>query len=222
MSTTIDAELLRQLDSIPGATPTAVNLEMLRLASELDHPAPIVEVGVYKARNTCWLAAGAGLAAVGAHVIGVDPWDLLEGPGADPSYMESIHARGLRVSFSSVRTRDAAQHHVMSMGYHRWTTLWREFSTEAARRWGSDGAPLAASGRIGLLYIDGDHRHEAVVDDIHAWVPLCEDGATVTFDDYCAPFSGVVAAVNEAVRDGVLSAPHVVAGRLAVCRKLER
>ena len=47
-------------------------------------------------------------------------------------------------------------------------------SLSAARDWSSE---------IGLLYIDGDHRYEAVRDDFLAWSPFLADGAVLVLHD---------------------------------------
>src|SRR5690606_27245307 len=52
----------------------------------------IVEIGVYRARTTCWLASGAQ-SGHGAHVWGVDPWDLPQHDPVKPKFRDSKQRR---------------------------------------------------------------------------------------------------------------------------------
>lgn len=49
---------------------------------------------------------------------------------------------------------------------------------------------------IDLLYIDGDHDRQAVIDDFRAWSPVLREGAMVILDDFTHPeYPGVREAV---------------------------
>ena len=52
-------------------------------------------------------------------------------------------------------------------------------SHDAARTY--SGAP------IGLLFIDGWHSTEAVLDDYQSWAPHLAEDATIVFDDHTHP-----------------------------------
>ena len=58
-------------------------------------------------------------------------------------------------------------------------------STQGAVYWRSHGGQP-----IDLLFIDGSHSLQEVVDDINAWVPLLRPGGTVLFHDYDVPDRG--------------------------------
>lgn len=49
---------------------------------------------------------------------------------------------------------------------------------------------------IGFVYIDGDHREDAVADDIATWWPLLKPGGILAGHDFCPPYPGVEAAVR--------------------------
>src|SRR5690606_37518394 len=92
----------------------------------------ILEIGVFRARTTCWLAHGAK-SGKGAHVWGVDPWDL---PTASQP----------KGKFRDPKQRRLAQQHVHEAGVRSQVTLVQAFSVDFARGW--------TGPRIGLIYID--------------------------------------------------------------------
>jgi cephalosporin hydroxylase len=64
----------------------------------------------------------------------------------------------------------------------------------AARAWNG--------GAIRLLFIDGDHRYEAVKQDFELWSPHVAAGGCVVFDDATEHYPGVVQFINELRADG--------------------
>lgn len=50
---------------------------------------------------------------------------------------------------------------------------------------------------IDLLYIDGCHKYESVIEDIKLWAPKVKSGGLIAGDDYGGDFVGVTKAVNE-------------------------
>lgn len=50
---------------------------------------------------------------------------------------------------------------------------------------------------IDLIYVDGDHMHDAVVRDISLWWPKVKIGGYMVFDDYGSPSFGVTQAVDK-------------------------
>ncbi len=66
----------------------------------------------------------------------------------------------------------------------------REFSVEAAE--------LFDDSSLDFVYIDGNHKLEAVQADIEAWCPKVKEGGLVSGHDYC--FEGVQPVVDDAVR----------------------
>lgn len=56
---------------------------------------------------------------------------------------------------------------------------------------------------IDFLYIDGDHRYEAVLADLRAWWPWLADGAVICGDDYDDPLSPGVRRAWEAFGEEV-------------------
>jgi predicted O-methyltransferase YrrM len=63
-------------------------------------------------------------------------------------------------------------------------------STEAAKDF--------KAGSLGFVYIDADHTHKAVKEDIAAWLPKIKRGGMIGGHDYCfASYPGVIDAVLE-------------------------
>lgn len=48
-----------------------------------------------------------------------------------------------------------------------------------------------------IVYIDGEHTYEGVLNDIKCWLPKVKEGGYICGDDYIAGWPGVVQAVNE-------------------------
>lgn len=85
-------------------------------------------------------------------------------------------------------SREAFLWNVAAVGLAEWVVPVMRTSREAREDW--DGSPVR------LLFVDGDHSHSAVRDDIALWVPLVVAGGLVFFDDY-QNMSGVERAVGE-------------------------
>jgi predicted O-methyltransferase YrrM len=199
---------LKQLASAKGLTPHEACLELAELARVVPPDQVIVEIGVYMARSTVYLAYGAQTGNK-AHVYGIDPWDLPgdRGPyGADPTGTQPH-----RVQFTATRTLQAARREVRRHGMRDDITLYREFSADVAARW--EPRP-----KIGLLYVDGDHRYDFVRGDLEAWAPNLAPDAMIVFDDYADTHPEVIQAVQDMVSDGLLEPVSVRHGRLAVTK----
>lgn len=52
-------------------------------------------------------------------------------------------------------------------------------------------------GRIDMIFIDGDHRYEAVKNDINLALGMVRAGGIISGHDYCPEWSGVKRAVDE-------------------------
>lgn len=183
--------------------PTAVRLG--RIAGDVPADQCVVEIGVFLARTTAFLATGA-LAGNGAHVYGIDPWDL---PGERYPYQwlndGGRKRRQIRQMFTLTSTREQAEQLISDAGLEDQVTLIREFSTKAAAEW--DG-PL-----IGLLMVDGDHRPEHVRADWEAWRHHLAPDAVIAWDDYHPGWPGVKQVVDELVANREIVLTEVIERR---------
>jgi len=184
-------------DLLTSLTPRGACEHLYDLASKVPKTQVIVELGVYRARTTVWMAAGAQ-AGRGAHLYAIDPWDH---PAHDP----------LKPKFGMSKQREIAEAYVVEQGHTDHVTLTQGFSAQVGQHW--DGP------KVGLLYVDGDHTYEGVMADWDAWSPHLVGTATVVWDDYLHPsHPGVRKAVDALVQRGDLTGMHVVADRIAVTR----
>jgi predicted O-methyltransferase YrrM len=132
------------------------------LAREGPGDGAIVEIGSYLGNSTIYLAAGS-MAVHREEVHAVDPHteqSMTELPTRIPAsdtFLENLSRFGVR-------------EHVV---YHR------RPSSEAARLW--DHGPVR------LLYIDGLHTYESVIEDMTCWRPHLAADHVVVFDEYLWP-----------------------------------
>lgn len=160
----------------------------------------IVEVGVFRGKSLLALAEGS-LAGNRALVWGIDPWNLVR--PSKPKYRsdETFH-----YAYRAISTSPAAS----------LITPVKSFGVDVARAW--DLFPPSL--RVGLLYVDADHRYEPVLEDYRSWKPHLAPNALLCWDDYHSDFPGVIRAVDELYERGEITKPERAPGcsRLAVAR----
>lgn len=185
---------------VAGATPEDIGIALADFAMVVPKDQAIVELGVYRGRTALQMAWGAQQGN-GAHVWAIDAWDL-PGNTYDPP-------------FTDPGTRKWAHYWIQSLGYSNHITLVQRFSTEAASAWSFE----SPDGKVGLLFVDGDHSYEGARGDILAWSPHLAPGAVIAVDDYGHPdWPGVAQAVDALVAEGVLAPIEIYHDRLAVTR----
>jgi len=164
------------------------------LAGQVLADQAIVEIGVFMARTTVFLAHGAR-AGHGANVYGIDPWDL---PGERYPYKWLNHpTKGkTRKLFTKPGTRHLAEQTVARSGVKDQITLIRGFSVEVAKSW--EGP------EVGFLFIDGDHQENMVRADWEAWHSHLAPNAVVAFDDYHKDYPGVTTVVDDLAAAGAI------------------
>jgi hypothetical protein len=68
----------------------------------------------------------------------------------------------------------------------------------------TEAAALIADGSQDFVFIDADHRYEAVRDDLAAWLPKVRGGGLICGHDYSNGFPGVNRAVSEKLQGRVV------------------
>jgi predicted O-methyltransferase YrrM len=186
----------RHFRKVRGATPDEIMMTIADFAVQVPPDQEIVELGVFQGRTSLMLAWGARQGH-GAHVTGIDAWDL-DGNDYGPPFTDpGSHAW--------------AKHNVMALGYNDRITLVRNFACDAAAVW--DGPP------VGLLFVDDDHSYAGARGAITSWAPNLAPGATIAVDDYGHPdWPGVKEAVDALVAEGVLEPIQIFHDHLAVTR----
>lgn len=171
---TLPDDLKVRLAALEGLISERTGLRLADLAAQVPVTHAIVEVGSFKGKSTCYLGAGSR-AGAGAQVFAVDPWDL-DG---------NIYGKH---GFTDPTVRKLFADQIAGCGLEAQITPIRGFSVDVASKW---------TGRIGLLYIDGDHEYTSVRNDFTAWRPHFDAATTVVFDDYATRNKGVTRYVDE-------------------------
>lgn len=137
----------------------------------------IVEIGSYRGRSTVALGRGS-----------------LDGHGV-PVFAIEPHAPFTGILGGRFGPADAGAFHqaMVDSGCYHVVRLVSLPSEQAARGWQS---PIA------LLWIDGDHREDAVRRDVESWWPHLLAGARVVFDDAADPALGPSRVVAELLARG--------------------
>jgi predicted O-methyltransferase YrrM len=190
----------REFKEVRGATPDEIGMTLADFATQVPEDQEIVELGVFQGRTALIMAWGAKQGH-GAHVTGIDPWDL-EGNVYDPPFTEADSRRW-------------AEYRIRELGYSDRVLLIHNFSADVADNWEA----LNGAQKVGLLYVDGDHTKEGARRDIVSWAPHLVPGAVIAVDDYGHPdWPGVGQAVDELVAEGFLEPIELYHDRLAVTR----
>lgn len=111
------------------------------------------------------------------HLLAVDPFDDSRW-GGGPGAFDMFEANIARLAVPGVET-------------------FRGLSSEAATAW--PGNP------IGLLFIDGAHDRESVLQDVDGWKPYLAEGATVVFHDAFSSIGVTVAITQRILTDRSLT-----------------
>lgn len=188
--------LPRHFKTVRGATPDEIGVTLADFATQVPADQEIVELGVFQGRTALMMAWGASQGA-GAHLTGIDAWDLPGNTYGPP--------------FTDPESYALAKYNVMSLGYNDRIMLVRGFASGAAAVW--------TGGPIGLLFVDDDHSYEGATRAVKYWAPHLAPGAVIAVDDYGHPdWPGVREAVDELVAEGVLAPVQIFHERLAVTR----
>jgi predicted O-methyltransferase YrrM len=137
-----------------------------------------VEIGSYRGKSACYIGRAMPKTA---HLHCIDPW-----------------ADSLGVYEEQYRTEEnfeVFKGNVRMCGLEFRVTPLRYFSHEVLEWW---------SDPISLLYIDGGHKYEEVLQDIDGFAPHVVSGGVILFDDYSEAFPGLMRAVNERFNDVIL------------------
>lgn len=187
---------LAALGKLDGLITNDVGEYLYMLASKTPADQAIVEVGAWKGKSTCYLAAGRR-DGQGGRVFSVDPWS------ADVQEWSRYHPSAKLAEW---------QAQVDAMGFTATATPLQGRSVDVAKTW--DHGP------IGFLYIDGDHERSAVLADWEAWRPHLAKTTVVVFDDYGVSHNPDVKPVVHELQqsDDLIIWEIAAGGRIAVCQ----
>lgn len=180
------ASLHRGFLRTPGETDEDKLLALTAIARLLPQ-GDVVEIGSLYGRSAYALSRLAQHYGIGATVC-VDPWRMEQiedqGPAAQNLYDGRRHIDLDHVFAQFCATACEAG----AMGYIRAPSVQAVGAYRAAAERGQlhnpELPPLAVTGRIALLHIDGNHRYDHVVQDIATWAPMLVPGGWLLLDDY--------------------------------------
>ena len=158
------------------------------IASKLNNPKTIVEIGSWVGVSTCYIAAGLASNSK-AHIFGVDTFK-----GTTINEVASV-AWNKSVSNMGGTTLNRFIENVKLTGFEKKISPIVSESHIAAKKWKNE---------IDFLFIDGDHFYESVKKDFDAWFPYLSSDGVLAFHDYDEKHPEVVKFVDE-VKDIHLS-----------------
>jgi predicted O-methyltransferase YrrM len=171
--------------SIEGFT-RPIELSLLyHLALLGQGPGEVVEIGSYLGRSTVVLAQAVADAGMG-QVVAVDPHTGALGIGPPRA------------------TDQEFRRNIARCGLDQHVKLVHATSVDAAKQW--------RGGSVRMLFVDGWHSYEAVIEDVIAWAPFLTPAATVVFDDY--PHPAVRAAIQRLNADDVIGGAQLIVGKM--------
>lgn len=190
----------RHFRQVRGATPDEIGMTIADFATQVPPDQEIIELGVFQGRTALMMAWGASQGR-GAHLTGIDAWDLPGNTYGPP--------------FTDPGSETWARHHMRAFGYADRVTLVKGFAGEVAKTWNGPA--------VGLLFVDDDHSCEGARSAILGWAPHLAPGAIIAVDDYDHPdWPGVREALESLEAEGVIDPPEIFHDRLAVTRLAEK
>jgi len=159
--------------SVEGQVSRAEVGMLIELARNAAPGTAIVEIGTFRGRSTTALALGSMLGPRN-RVFAIDPHEEFTGVFGGHFGPED---------------QAALYRNIVRTGIGDLVAVVSRPSMATARSW--------TDKNIGLLWIDGDHRYEAVSTDYDAWSGFVVAGGTVAFHDCSAP--GVARLIDELV-----------------------
>lgn len=190
----VSRDLLRTI-SAEGMVMPDECLLLMRMASQVRDGA-IVEIGSYRGRSTIALATGS---ARGARI---------------PVYAVDPHESFTGVLGARFGPDDLTQftRNIERAGVADLVVPVVDTSANAAAKW---------NGAIELLWIDGDHRYEAVRQDFELWSEFVVAGGRIALDDSTVAGLGPNTLVGEVVSDGAFRVLEIV-GKVTVVARVDR
>ncbi len=171
--------------SIDGWLSVDEAIELYELARSLPHERPVVvEVGSWQGRSSVCLARGLH-GKIAPRLACIDPFDASGDDASAGDY--DARARSLDASL-----RATFESNLRAAGVARIVDVLQGRSHEHAAAWRQP---------VDLVFLDGDHAHDAVTQDLRDWAPKVRAGGYLAVHDVVHPVhDGPRRAVDELVR----------------------
>lgn len=165
-----------------GYTTEQEALAILDTIDKLKTDYPIVEIGVWEGRTTAMMAEYCQLKGLENKIIGIDTFGAFDYNG------ETKLAPDESISYKNIQPFSNAS---FIKGYS------------------NDKNIINKINKISLLFIDGNHSYDAVIEDIENWLPKVKEFCL--FHDY-----NTIASVKRALDDKNIK-PNKIVGSIAIC-----
>jgi len=211
-----------RLQDIKGGITEKEGECLKQLASTCKYP--IVEIGSYMGKSTCYL----GLGCLNAKVYAIDLWNMRllpetiekkRGKGKSKhdiivvaQFTFPIDGSGNISDRVTIKTWEKFLWNIQQMGLEDKIIPVKGSSQEIAKVWTQE---------IGLLFIDGDHRYENCLADYNGFAHNIVGGGYLALHDYTGKYGyKVKQVVDEIIKPSGLWADwHVVDGLIVATRK---
>lgn len=180
-------------------------LTLYNIAKTLPKNCFIVEIGSYRGRSTCSLAAGS-LEGNNNQVIAIDLWDK------NLKTNESqYNCRGL--NFKNSINFDIFLEHVNKFNLNHLITFYKDSSYNISQMWNSNNV-------IGFLFIDGDHSYQGIKQDFENFEKFIINHGYIGFHDYNnKDFPEVRLFIDELLENNKQINLYKVVSNLCICKK---
>ena len=149
--------------------------------------AHFVEIGSWMGRSTAYMGAAIRASQKSIRFDAVDTWE------GSP---EREHRRRIqRLAAEGKTLFDVFCHNMQACGVHDFVNPVRARSVDAAKKYPDKS--------LDFVFIDGDHKYDAVCEDIRAWLPKVKPGGLLAGHDY--PCQDVASAVADVLVSGFRS-----------------
>jgi hypothetical protein len=167
-----------KIDSVYGWLSEDEAKLLAELAKETRRGENVIELGAFMGRSTAALAFGL-LEQIHCDnlVISIDTWVGTKG-GAEE---EGLHANLIREHGADDLFKLHAEN-MRRLMLHPWSKRIRGTTAGTGPEWATEW-----NIGVGLVFIDADHRYEAVKADFEAWSPFLPPGGKIAFHDSWAP-----------------------------------
>jgi len=189
----LSEEMERRCEEVHGEIVPEEGLLLADLAAKVSTDRTIIEIGAFKGKSTCYLAAGA-LAGGGAIVYSIDLWERAPWPQyADPA----VHR--------------AWEDNIGCLGLVGQAIAICASSKEAAQLVGNN---------VGLLWVDADHTYQGARNDMELWSPKVALDGVMVFHDAATEDWGVARAIRDCLLKEGRYTSEIVHGCAVVRRVL--
>jgi len=134
----------------------------------------VLEIGSWGGQSTLlWATAIKEYAGGNGTVVCIDPWAYYDGLYMDAGL--SYYPRIMTAAMRKDRIYQLFQHNIRSSGYSEFVQPFRAHSGKAV--------PLLRDAYFNLVYVDGSHRYEHVLDDLNKCSRVLTEGGILCGDD---------------------------------------